>query len=150
MGKYLNIFDRAILQQSYDRNDINDKSPSSQTFGRFGRFGRILTQLERRCPDHIEVADWQNAIEDGRRFLAQWGERAEALGWTARDLFGLMSVPDKPHPTFRRRSRYDQLGLLWVLGGRTVVALTEATAAIKGTTHDAVTVYRRDRPRNRS
>ena len=44
------------------------------------------------------------------RFLAEWGEQAEALGWTARDLFGLHEVPANPHPTYQRLSRYDCTG----------------------------------------
>ena len=38
--------------------------------------------LERECPAYIDVADWQQAIEDGHKFLARWGQQAEALGWT--------------------------------------------------------------------
>ena len=33
---------------------------------------------------------------------------AEALRWTARDLFGLHAVPDNPAPNYRRLSRYDE------------------------------------------
>ena len=43
-------------------------------------YARMYTALHARCPDHIEPARWQQAAEDGRRFLAQWGEQAEALG----------------------------------------------------------------------
>ena len=137
----------------YDRNDNNDQRPTSgwsgggednrhDTFRRFGRFGRTYNSLEARCPAHIEAADWQQAVEDGRSFLAHWGEQAEALGWTSRDLFGLHRPPEKPHPSYRRLSRYDETGLIWLLRGRPVVALTEATAAIKGATGN-VTVYRK-------
>ena len=82
------------------------------------------------------------AVEDGRRFLAQWGDQAEALGWTVRDLFGLTTVPDMPASTYSRLSRYDQTGLVWLLRGRPVLALTETTAAVQSPT-GAVTVYRR-------
>ena len=68
--------------------------------------------------------------------------QAEALGWTAKDLFGLAPVPDKPHPSYRRISRYDQTGLIWLLHGRPVVALTESTATIESP-NGAITVYRR-------
>lgn len=106
------------------------------------RLSRVLATLESRCPDHVPADHWQQAVEDGRRFLAQWGEQAEALGWTARDLFGLTAVPDKPRPNYRRLSRYDETGLIWLLRGRAVLALTEATAAVASPT-GAVTVYRR-------
>jgi hypothetical protein len=70
-------------------------------------------------------------IEDGRRFRARWGDKAEALGWTARDLFGLQAPPVRLHPSYSRLSRYDETGLIWLLKGREVVALAEATAAIQ-------------------
>jgi len=105
-------------------------------------YAPTVAALECRCPDHINTADWRQAVADGRRFLAQWGEQAAALGWTTLDLFGLASAPEKPAPNYRRLSRYDETGLIWLLGGREVVALTDTTAAIKTAT-GAVTVYRR-------
>ena len=33
--------------------------------------------LERRCPELVEAERWQQAVEDGRRFLASWGEQAQ-------------------------------------------------------------------------
>jgi hypothetical protein len=41
-----------------------------------------------------------------------------------------------------RLSRYDETGLVWLLQGRPVVALAEATAAMQSPT-GAVTIYRR-------
>ena len=90
------------------------------------------------------AARWQRAIDDGRAFLAQWGEQAQALGWTARDLFGLHEVPGNPHPSYSRLSRYDATGLLWLLQGQPVVAITSTTAAIKTHTGNVLT-YRKDR-----
>ena len=110
--------------------------------GSFGRFGRTFSALESRCPDHIDVARWQQCVEDGRRFLATWGNQAEALGWTSADLFGLHTPPDKPQPSYRRLSLYDAMGLVWLLQGRPVVALTADAAAIENPTGN-VTVYRK-------
>ena len=93
-------------------------------------------------PEHVDVADWQQAVDDARRFLAHWGEQADAFGWTVRDLFGLAPVPDQPAPSYRRLSRYDATGLVWLLRGRPVVALSERTAAIQSPA-GSVTVYRR-------
>lgn len=106
------------------------------------RLCRTLEHLESRCPDLVPHDRWQQAVHDSRRFLAQWGGQAETLGWTARDLFGLAPAPDEPHPSYRRLSRYDATGLIWLLRGRPVLALTENTAAVESTT-GAVTVYRR-------
>ena len=104
--------------------------------------GSVLADLESRYPDLVPIDRWQAAIEDGRRFLARWGNQAEALGWTARELFGLQTPPAKPHPSYSRLSRYDETGLIWLLRGREVVALTEATAAIQNPT-GAISIYRR-------
>jgi len=101
-----------------------------------------MTALEADCPDLVPVDRWQLAVQDGRRFLARWGEQAEAFGWTARDLFGLHTSPAKQHPSYTRLSRYDETGLIWLLQGREVVALTEVTAAIHNPT-GAIAVYRR-------
>jgi hypothetical protein len=149
MGKYLDLLDEAGL---YERNEVNEKTcpvgcaergerNSRGTFFRLLRFFRTFSALETRCPALVPADRWQAAVEDGRRFLARWGEQAEALGWTSKDLFGLHTPPASPHPSYARLSRYDEAGLIWLLCGREVIALTEVTAAIQGTS--GVTVYRR-------
>ena len=54
-----------------------------------------------------------------------------ALGWTSDELFGLHEPPSNPHPSYNRLSRYDCAGLVWLLRGNPLVALTENTAAIQ-------------------
>jgi hypothetical protein len=107
---------------------------------------RDFAVLRLRCPDHVEPADWRQAVEDGGRFLATWGDQAEALGWSSRDLFGLHTIPDHPKPSYRRLSRYDGTGLIWLLRGRPVVALTEITAAIQNPTGAIVTYRKLNKP----
>jgi hypothetical protein len=75
-------------------------------------------------------------------FLSLWREQAEALGWSTADLFGLAPVPERRPANYRRLSRYDLTGLLWLLKGRPVVALTETTAAIQ-TRSGAILTYRK-------
>src|SRR5262249_49739703 len=135
--------------EARDKSEISDKSVTAEIpaalpirFGRFSRFSRAFSVLEVRCPDLVRTDRWRAAVEDGRRFLARWGDQAEALGWTAKDLFGLQVSPEKPHPSYSRLSRYDQIGLIWLLQGREVVALTESTAAIQNPT-GAANVYRK-------
>lgn len=89
-----------------------------------------LEAIEQCCPDHIEADRWHQAVQDGRRFLAVWGDQAEVLGWAADDLFGLAEPPARPSPFYRRLSRQDATGLVWLLRGRQVVALTAAAAVI--------------------
>jgi len=106
------------------------------------RLGSVFALLQSRCPDRIDHGDWQQAVKDGSCFLARWGMQADGLGWTAPDLFGLHVVPDNPSQNYRRLSRYDETGLIWLLRGRPVVALTAATAAIEGPS-GTVTIYRK-------
>jgi hypothetical protein len=109
-------------------------------------FSDAFTRLESRCPDHVDEERWWQCIGDARHFLVSWGRQAEALGWTAKDLFGLHQSPGEPHPTYQRLSRYDKTGLLWLLRGRLVVALTETTAAIRTTGNSSMVYRKHDKP----
>jgi hypothetical protein len=102
----------------------------------------VLAALDSRCPDLVPTERWQQAVADGQRFLARWDKQAHALGWTAKDLFGLYPVSAHAKPSFNRLARYDEIGLIWLLDGREVVVLTDATAAIKNAIGN-VTIYRR-------
>ena len=148
MGKYLDLLTAPVHQRACDISDKSDKSPpadgASGDFGRLCRFGRVLHALGCRCPDYIDPADWEWALADGRAFLSAWAKQAEALGWTAADLFGLAPVPQRPVTNYRRLARYDLTGLIWLLKGRPVVALTYDGAAIQQPT-GTVLHYRKHR-----
>jgi len=107
------------------------------------RYRRTFAHLQLKPPAHIPEDRWRRAVENSRTFLQQWGEQAEALGWTSADLFGLHQPPEQPHPTYSRLSRYDCTGLVWLLEGRPVVALTADTASIRNPDTGSITVYRR-------
>jgi hypothetical protein len=109
-------------------------------------FAEALAHLERRCPDYIEPQQWRQAVEDGGRFLATWGDQAAGLGWTAKELFGLHTPPTNPHPSYDRLARYDETGLVWLLNGLPVVMLTEATAAIETKTSTIITYCKLNKP----
>ena len=106
------------------------------------RYRKTLAVLQTKPPELIPVERWRQCVEDGKRFLAKWGTQAEALGWTSADLFGLHQPPEQPHPSYRRLSRYDCTGLVWLLEGRPVVALTADTASIRHPT-GGITTYRK-------
>ena len=97
-------------------------------------YASALAVLRAECPAYVDAADWQQAIEDGHRFVTQWGKQAEALGWAPADLFGLQIPPEKPAPNYRRLSRYDKTGLVWLLHSRRVVELTKDKAVIETAT----------------
>jgi hypothetical protein len=162
MGRFADLLDRPSDHADAVRpNDINDKSPPSDTsvvttkttkvpFGRFGRsvVGRcrlteVLGSLEARCPDYVEPERWRLCVDDARHFLLAWSDQAEALGWTAGELFGLRKPPRAPKPSYNRLARYDVTGLIWHLTGNRVVALTSDTAAIQNPTTGNVLIYRK-------
>jgi hypothetical protein len=79
---------------------------------------------------------WLRFIDDCGRFIDDgWAARAEALGWGPLDLFGCNR--DKPF------ARISQAGLLWLLEGRKLHALTADTAAIATPSGGKLTYYRR-------
>jgi hypothetical protein len=83
----------------------------------------------------VLLARWQQFIADcGRFFDLGWANRAEAFGWGPLDLFGC----DRERPL----ARYDQMGLLWILQGRRLVALRADSATIDTLTGSLQT-YRR-------
>jgi hypothetical protein len=128
-----------IVKGSKKQNEQEAVAPLSP-------LAKAFSVLERHRPDHVGAADWQRAVESGRRFLVQWGEAAEALGWTMDDLFGLHDPPQHPHPNYRRLSRLDATGLVWLLRSRTVTTLTEHTATIETKSGGHLTFYRRSAP----
>ncbi len=108
------------------------------------RYRKTFAFLQVKAPALVTEARWRQCVSDGSRFLAKWGEQAEALGWTSADLFGLHTPPERPHPSYSRLSRYDCTGLCWLLQGRPVAALTEATAAIDNKRTGNITTYRKN------
>jgi hypothetical protein len=119
IGRSASIFQTSPCAKSV----ISAKSPSP--------YGRELEALERKCPALIEPERWKQAVDDGHQFLATWGDQAQALRWTAQELFGLHPLPPQPHPSFERLARYDSTGLIWLLHGRSVIGMTADSAVIR-------------------
>jgi hypothetical protein len=78
---------------------------------------------ERRRPDWMMSDRWEMLLHDAERFLDRWSPTAHAMGWTTLDLFGT-------HPT-RPAVRFDVMGLLLLLQGGEVIALTAEGASIR-------------------
>jgi hypothetical protein len=127
-------------------NALNAHAHEENETRRCGNLEEVLAALEARVPDRVDRADWELAVAGARRFLAVWGEQARSLGWSVRDLFGLHEVPAVPSPTYRRLSRYDETGLVWLLRGCEVVALTETTAAIRNPSGSILSYRRFNKP----
>ena len=83
----------------------------------------VWEELKRSEPPSWASAErWSELVADAESFLVTWGTTADRLGWTALDLFGV-------HPT-APTARFDVMGLIPILRGRSVCALTEKTATI--------------------
>jgi hypothetical protein len=135
---------RPISKFEISKSASSEKRQNRQNSPQFPEgLHHVLNVLDGSCPDYIDHDRWRQAVEDGRHFLSTWGEHAQTLGWTARALFGLHTPFEGPHPSYRRLSRYDATGLIWLLEGREVIAVTENTAAVRGTS-GSVTVYRKN------
>jgi hypothetical protein len=152
-----------LAEKGYERNEINEISPPGQDYEINEKSpvggvplcppgGRaVLLQVPDGVPaEWVQgVADllampphpdwpeprWRTLREDALAFLQGWAVQAPALGWAALDLFGVHA--EAPH------ARLDSMGLVPLLGGRPVVALTEDSAAIGAESGGTLTFRRR-------
>jgi hypothetical protein len=74
-------------------------------------------------------------LHDAARFLDRWSSTARSMGWTALDLFGA-------HPT-RPAVRFDVMGLLLLIRGGEVVALSAESASIRRPSGAVLRFFRR-------
>ena len=89
-------------------------------------------------PACIRAPRWQQIIADADRFLGDWAAKASALGWKTIDVFGA-------HPTHPIQ-RLDCAGLILLLRGDELLAMTAETARIRTRTGAVMTYYRRPQP----
>jgi hypothetical protein len=106
----------------------------------------VLTALQAKCPSYVKIDRWQQVLADAEAFLACWGEQAEALGWTSRELLDLRTPPERSAAIYQRFSRYDETGLIWLLQGCPVVVLTAETAAIQTASGGILTYRKHNKP----
>jgi hypothetical protein len=84
-------------------------------------FARLVPD---RPPCDVQFARWRRFVDDVGLFLdSPFCSVAAAFGWGPYDLFGCNR--DRPF------ARIDQAGLLWLLNGRKLVALSEDAAVIE-------------------
>jgi hypothetical protein len=89
-----------------------------------------------RPPPGVPLKRWWRFVDDVGWFLdSSFCAVAAALDWSPLDLFGCNR--DRPF------ARIDQAGLLWLLGGDKLIALTENTATIETRTGARQTYRRR-------
>ena len=98
----------------------------------------ILHMLSLSRPGCIKPDRWRLIIADSHRFVDRWGAQAVALGWSTFDIFGA-------HPT-HPVERLDLAGLVILLHGDSLLALTADSARIRTTSGALLTYPRRARP----
>ena len=96
--------------------------------------------------DLVDVHRWQLAVRDARSFLSVLGREGGRARLERPPLFGLHPVPERPAASYRRLARYDCTGLIWLLQGRPVVALTADTAAIQVASGGILTYRKHNKP----
>src|SRR5262249_30221304 len=104
-----------VISWNLKKRTHSDRQNRQNLVGGSFPFSEALDRLDRECPEYVEAERWRQCLIDAQRFLAAWGDTASALGWTDGDLFGLHTPPAKPHSSYSRLSRYDALGLPWLL-----------------------------------
>jgi hypothetical protein len=77
---------------------------------------------------------WSQFVRDARLFLQEWGAEAARLGWSAEDVFGV-------HP-LAPEARYDVMGIVLLIRGNEVVAISEHRATIRTPGGGQMTYYR--------
>ena len=89
-----------------------------------------------RVPGDVPPRRWRQFIYDAARFLdGGFAAQAAALDWDALDLFGCDQI--------RPFARIDNAGLVWLLNGDRLVALTERSARIEAKSGATLTCYRK-------
>jgi hypothetical protein len=89
------------------------------------QWAEALARLDpSKPPGDVPPRRWLRFIDDCGHFLDNgWAARATALGWGPLDLFGC----DRERPF----ARIDRAGLVWLINGRKLVALTADSVAIE-------------------
>ena len=108
-------------------------SRSREVSGGAGTIVRLLATVDGQCLDQLDPTyppgdvpqrRWAQFIDDARAFLASgFSGQAQVLGWTNTDLFGCDD--ERPY------ARIDCMGLVWLLNGDRLVALTADAAVIE-------------------
>lgn len=89
-------------------------------------------------PTDFSAARWEAVVNDGGVFMDSWAHQAALLGWTALDVFG--AHPRAPH------ARLEAAGLVLLIGGGQVTAITQQTATIRAPNGSELRYWRKPSP----
>lgn len=88
-------------------------------------YALAFAEFQHECPAGTALERWQLAINDAGLFLDQWGCSAHGLGWPCAALFGQGRLI---------AATSNQMGLVWLLNSRRVLALTAVGAHLSDNT----------------
>lgn len=118
--------DAVIYALPFCPASIEERTAIAQHDGGVPRhYALAFAEFQHECPAGTALERWQLAINDAGLFLDQWGCGAHGLGWSCAALFGqsrLIAAASK------------QMGLVCLLNGRRVLALTAAGAHLSDNT----------------
>jgi hypothetical protein len=96
-----------------------------------------FARLDRASPPRgFSPGRWQQVIDDGGLFLDRWASKAAALGWDDASVFGV----DSKAPGWR----LDHAGLVVLIDGADVTAITDRTAILRLRTGSVQVYHRQD------
>jgi hypothetical protein len=123
-------FDTSSPQVSKSAEDVSKAGPPTASVGVRAGVGvpaqwtsgvaRLPTMV---TPRTYPLRAWEQMIADAERFLDRWGTQAAALGWPGWELFGC----HRRAPWYR----IDGMGLVLLLNGDPLAALTATEAVIR-------------------
>ena len=94
----------------------------------------VLALIKLPCPASVRPPRWRRLKLDAAKFYERWGATAAALGWSTHDVF----AANRTKPI----ERVDMAGLVVLINGRKLAALTDSEAVISTRTSRSLT-YRR-------
>jgi hypothetical protein len=111
----------------------DELTPEAETIARW--HAGVTTLDANWPPTNFPAPWWRGLLRDAELFLSLWGKQAADLGWTTLDLFGAHSKAPA--------ARFSCMGLLLLVNGGRVVAITAESAVIEQQSGARLTYPRR-------
>ena len=122
-----------ISHFSRPRARQSDASDRSTPVGQWqGGVDKLLTMSR---PNVYPADEWTTMLDDAVQFIKRWAEQADRLGWKSWEVWGVSSSAP--------RYRFDGMGLIPLLRGQKITALTVEAAVIETHTSNRLRFYRR-------
>ncbi|NJO34417.1 MAG: hypothetical protein HC869_16110, partial [Rhodospirillales bacterium] len=111
-----------------------DIAPSGSSLVELWKSG-VDALLSMPRPKTYPANEWTTLLDDAVRFVKHWADQADRLGWKSWEIWGVSrSAP---------RYRFDGMGLVVMLHGQKIAALTAEAAVVETRTSNLLRFYRR-------